>query len=349
MAEPELPQSLVESAKKDADIAVIVLSRFSGEGWDREPVFYQEPDYPWPDELNMPHKAKAVFPRGDYYLTEEERAMVEQVCAAFDKVAVVLNVGGVVDVSWFCEDDRISSALLAYQGGMEGGAAVAALLTGQDNPCGKLPDTFVRDLSYYPSTEHFHDSPHYVDYTEDIYVGYRYFETLPGAAERVCYPFGYGLSYTNFALETVNAGAEDNRFRVSVRVTNTGNREGREVVQLYYAAPWGLLQKPKRCLAAFQKTKLLEPGESETVELTFAVSDMASFDDLGKIAPSAWVLEKGRYALYVGNSVRDAVELDYAWEQAETKVLVRLSASMAPSHLSKRLLGDGSDLVKIWE
>ena len=302
MAEPALPQSLVESAKKDADIAVIVLSRFSGEGW----------------------------------------AMVEQVCAAFDKVAVVLNVGGVVDVSWFCENDRISSALLAYQGGMEGGAAVAALLTGRDNPCGKLPDTFARDLSDYPSTEHFHDSPHYVDYTEDIYVGYRYFETIPGAAERVCYPFGYGLSYTNFALETVNAGAEDNRFRVSVRVTNTGNREGREVVQLYYAAPWGLLQKPKRCLAAFQKTKLLEPGESETVELTFAVSDMASFDDLGKIAPSAWVLEQGRYPLYVGTSVRDAVELDWAWEQGETEVICQLSASLAPSHLEKRLLGDGS-------
>ena len=184
MAEPALPQSLVESAKKDADIAVIVLSRFSGEGWDREPVFYQEPDYPWPDELNMPRKAKAVFPKGDYYLTDEERTMVEQVCAAFDKVVVVLNVGGVVDVSWFWEDDRISSALLAYQGGMEGGAAIAALLTGKANPCGKLPDTFARDLSDYPSTEHFHDSPHYVEYTEDIYVGYRYFETLPGAAGR---------------------------------------------------------------------------------------------------------------------------------------------------------------------
>lgn len=342
MAEPALPQDLVDSARENADVAVIVLSRFSGEGWDREPVFYQEPDYPWPDELNMPRKAKDIFPRGDYYLTGEEQRVVNQVRAAFDKVAVVLNVGGVVDVSWFCEDDRISSALLAYQGGMEGGAAVAALLTGRDNPCGKLPDTFVRDLSYYPSTEHFHDSPHYVDYTEDIYVGYRYFETLPGAAERVCYPFGYGLSYTSFSLETVSAGESEGQIKGAVRVTNTGKRAGKEVVQLYYAAPWGELQKPARCLGAFQKTRLLEPGESETVELSFAVSDMASFDDLGKIAPSAWVLEKGRYALYVGNSVRDAVELDYAWEQAETEVLVRLSASMAPSHLSKRLLGDGS-------
>ena len=342
MAEPALPQDLVDSARENADVAVIVLSRFSGEGWDREPVFYQEPDYPWPDELNMPRKAKDIFPRGDYYLTGEEQRVVNQVRAAFDKVAVVLNVGGVVDVSWFCEDDRISSALLAYQGGMEGGAAIAALLTGKANPCGKLPDTFARDLSDYPSTEHFHDSPHYVDYTEDIYVGYRYFETIPGAAERVCYPFGYGLSYTNFALETVNAGAEDNRIRVSVRVTNTGNREGKEVVQLYYAAPWGELQKPARCLGAFQKTRLLEPGESETVELSFAVSDMASFDDLGKIAPSAWVLEKGRYALYLGTSVRDAEKLDFAWEQAETETVRKCRNVLAPSHLKKRLLADGT-------
>ncbi len=342
MAEPELPQGLVDSARGNADVAVIVLSRFSGEGWDREPVFYQEPDYPWPDELNMPRKAKDIFPGGDYYLTEEERRMTRQVRAAFDKVAVVLNAGGVVDVSWFCEDDRISSALLAWQGGMEGGGAIAALLTGKANPCGKLPDTFARDLSDYPSTAHFHDSPHYVEYSEDIYVGYRYFETLPRAAERVCYPFGYGLSYTSFALETAEAGAESGKIRVAVRVTNTGNCPGREVAQLYYAAPWGLLQKPRRCLAAFQKTTLLEPGESETVELFFAIADMASFDDLGKIAPSAWVLEKGRYTLYAGTSVRDAVELDWAWEQKETEVIRPCGDVLAPSHLAERLLADGS-------
>ena len=342
MAEPALPQSLVDSARGNADVAVIVLSRFSGEGWDREPVFYQEPDYPWPDELNMPRKAKDIFPKGDYYLTGEEQRMVNQVCAAFDKVAMVLNAGGVVDVSWFREDDRISSALLAWQGGMEGGAAIAALLTGKANPCGKLPDTFARDLSDYPSTARFHDSPHYVEYTEDIYVGYRYFETLPGAAERVCYPFGYGLSYTSFALETAGTGAENGRIRVDVRVTNTGNCPGKEVVQLYYSAPWGLLQKPRRCLAAFQKTALLEPGESETVKLSFAIADMASFDDLGKIAPSAWVLEKGRYALYMGTSVRDAGELDWAWEQKETETVRQCGDVLAPSHLAERLLADGS-------
>jgi len=342
MAEPELPQKLVDSAKEHADVAIIVLSRFSGEGWDREPVFYQEPDYPWPDELNMPRKAKAIFPKGDFYLTDAEQAMVRQVCAAFAQVAVVLNVGGVVDVSWFCEDDRISSVLLAYQGGMEGGAAAAALLTGKANPCGKLPDTFARDLSDYPSTAHFHDSPDYVEYTEDIYVGYRYFETLPGAAEKVCYPFGYGLSYTHFSLETLSAGVEGNQIQVTIQVTNTGNCAGKEVVQLYCRAPWGLLQKPARSLAAFRKTRLLEPGESETLTLSFAVSEMASFDDLGKIAPCAYVLEKGRYVLYVGNSVWGAVELPFAYEQAETEVVRRLSGALVPSRLAKRLLADGS-------
>lgn len=129
---------------------------------------------------------------------------------------------------------------------------------------------------------------------------------------------------------------------VSVRVTNTGTRAEKEVVQLYYRAPWGLLQKPMRALAAFCKTGLLSPGESETVHLTFPVSDMASFDDLGKIAPSAWVLEKGRYALYVGTSVRDGLELDWGWDQGETEIVRTVSDSLAPSRLAKRLLADGS-------
>ena len=342
MAEPELPQELTESARENADVAVIVLSRFSGEGWDREPVMYVEEGYPWPDELSMPKKAKSIFPKGDFYLTDGEKRMVQNVCAAFAKVVLVLNVGGVMDVSWFCENDRISSVLLAYQAGLEGGAAMAALLTGKANPCGKLPDTLARDLSDYPSTEHFHDSVDYVDYTEDIYVGYRYFETLPHGAERVCYPFGFGLSYTSFALETVSAGAKDGQIQVSVRVTNTGKRAGKEAVQLYYRAPWGNLQKPARSLAAFRKTKLLEPDESEMVKLSFAAADMASFDDLGKIAPCAWVLEKGCYALYVGTSVQDTQELAFSYEQPETEVILQLSEKLAPSHLAKRLLADGS-------
>lgn len=342
MAEPELPDRLAAAARQNADVAVIVLSRFSGEGWDRSDVDYQEEDNPWEHELSMPQLAGRIFGKSDFYRTEAERVLVEQVCAAFDKVALVLNVGGVVDVSWFCDDSRISSVLLAYQAGMEGGSAVAALLTGKANPCGKLPDTFARDLNDYPSTEHFHDSPHYVEYTEDIYMGYRYFETLPGAARKVCYPFGFGLSYTTFALETLSALERDGSIYVSVRVTNTGSRAGKEVVQLYYSAPQGLLQKPLRSLAAFQKTKLLAPGESEPMVLSFPVSDMASFDDLGKVQRSAYVLEAGRYRLYLGTSVRDAEELDYAYEQTAAATVCQLSGSLAPSRLTKRLLADGS-------
>ena len=342
MAEPELPVELLSSAREHADTAVIVLSRFSGEGWDRIPVIPENKDYVWADEVLMPQRARRIFPKGDYYLTDAESAMVDQVCAAFDRVAVVLNAGGVMDVSWFYENDRISSVLLAYQGGMEGGSAIAALLAGKANPCGKLPDTFARDLDDYPSTEHFHDSTNYVEYAEDVYVGYRYFGTLPGAAERVCYPFGFGLSYTRFALEVLEAGAENGIIQIRTQVTNIGDRAGKEVVQLYFCPPKGLLQKPSRNLTAFRKTGLLGPGESETVTLSFAVSDMASFDDLGKIAPSAWVLEKGRYDLYLGTSVRDVEKLDFAWEQAETEIVRQCRNVLAPSQLAKRLQADGT-------
>ncbi len=343
MAEPALPDGLVSEARKAADVAVIAVSRFSGEGWDRLDAEYKSnEENPWEHELTLPQLAARVFGKSDFYRTEAERALVEQVCGAFDKVVLVLNVGGVVDVSWFKDDSRIPAVLLAYQAGMEGGSATAALLTGKANPCGKLPDTFARDLDDYPSTEGFFDSPDYVEYTEDIYMGYRYFETLPGAAEKVCYPFGFGLSYTTFAMELVTVGEKDGRIYVIVRVRNTGSRAGKEVVQLYYSAPGGLLQKPARTLADFQKTKLLAPGESETLELSFAAANMASFDDLGKIQRSTFVLEKGSYALYLGTSVRDVEQLAYAYEQAETAVVRRVSDSLAPSHLSRRLLADGS-------
>ena len=344
LAEPELPPSLADQAKAFADAAVIVLSRFSGEGWDREPVAYTEPNHPWPDEENLPRKVKEIFPRGDFYLTEGERALVEQVCADFDKVAVVLNVGGVVDVSWIAGDDRIGAALLAYQGGMEGGSAVADLLTGRVNPSGRLPDTFVRDLADYPSTEHFHDSVHYVEYTEDVYVGYRYFTRFSEASEKICYPFGYGLSYTSFTQEVVSAGEENGVIRVDVKVTNTGSRAGKEVAQLYYCPPQHPILSPTSILAAFGKTKLLAPGECQILALTFPVEQMAVFDDLGKIARSAWVLPEGRYPmwLWIGPALTDILPVDYAWEQEKAAVVRAVGDVLAPSHLTRRLLGDGS-------
>ncbi len=342
MAEPPLPAELLAGARQAADTAIVVLSRFSGEGWDRSDVEFTDPDNPWPHEVSMPQIAGQIFPRGDFYRSQAETAMIEAVCAAFDRVVLVLNVGGVVDVSWLQDDSRIGAALLAYQGGMEGGAAAAELLTGKATPCGKLPDTYARDIGDWPSTEGFHASPFYVDYTEDVYVGYRYFATLPGAAEKVCYPFGYGLSYTTFSLETVSSAAEAGSVCLAVRVTNTGARPGKEVVQVYFSAPQGKLQKPARALAAFRKTRELAPGESETAALTFPLAAMASFDDLGKVQKSAWVLEAGTYRFYVGASLADAKALDFTWEQAQDEAVSQLESRLAPSHLTKRLLADGT-------
>lgn len=340
--EPELTAEQVRGARIFTDTAVIVISRFSGEGWDRSNVEYDGEYNPWDTETTMPKISGRIFPEGDFYLTQAEKDMIARVEEQFDRIIVVLNVGGVIDLRWLKEDEKLSAGLLAWQGGMEGGLAAARILTGQVNPSGKLPDTFAGRTEDYPSTENFHESVHYVDYTDDIYVGYRYFETLPGAAGKVCYPFGFGLSYTEFALEDQKAWEENGQIKASVRVTNTGDRSGREVVQVYTDAPQGALGKPARELRAFRKTRLLQPGESQLVTLSFARSDMASFDDLGKIAKSAFVLEKGTYGIHVGTSVRDTVKTAFAVEVAEDEVTCQLTSRLAPTSLKKRMLSDGS-------
>lgn len=319
-AEPEIPCDLLEKAKAWADAAVISICRFSGEGWDR----------------------KGIPGDGDFYLTREEQNMVDTVTANFEKVVVVLNVGGMVDTSWFCNSEKIQGVLLAWQGGMEGGLAAADLLCGDVNPSGKLTDTFARTFDDYPSSAGFNESEDYVDYTEDIYVGYRYFETIPGAAEKVNYPFGFGLSYTEFAIEPLRAGEEDGTICVDVRVTNMGSRAGKEVVQLYYRAPQGVLGKPLEVLGAFAKTELLGAGQSQVLRLKMPVKAMASYDDLGKIQASAYVLEAGNYSFRIGNSVRNTVKLDYEYQAAQTVVTEQLERKCAPAALKSRLLADGS-------
>ena len=337
--EPEIPKELLEGAKKEADLALIVISRFSGEGWDRKSVPYEGA---FPSEIEQAELNKRIFENGDYCLTNAEQAMVDAVCANFSNVAVVLNVGGMVDTSWFVHNDQIQAAVFAWQGGMEGGLAAADILLGVENPSGKLPDTFAASLDGYPSTADFHESPDYVEYTEDIYVGYRYFETMKHEENRVNYPFGFGLSYTEFKTEVLWAGERNGRICISVQVTNTGKAAGKEVVQAYYGAPQGLLGKPARELAAYEKTRLLQPGEAQVLTLTFAVSSMASYDDAGKVAKSAYVLEEGIYCFYVGNSVRDAVMADYMYELDENRVVEQLTQKAAPSLLTKRMVSDGS-------
>lgn len=342
--EPEVPADLLKKARAFTDTAVISICRFSGEGWDRKSIYDRKRKK---DDLaiaGQDEKAQSegeLFEDGDFYLTHAEKAMVETVKNSFDKVIVVMNVGGMVDTGWFAKDDKIQSVLMAWQGGIEGGLAAAELLTGEGNPSGKLTDTFAGRLEDYPSTYNFHESDDYVEYTDDIYVGYRYFETIPGAAEKVNYPFGFGLSYTKFSLSAPVVEKHGLHLRVMVDVCNIGEIAGKEVVQVYYSAPQGKLGKPARELAAFRKTRLLQPGETQTVVLQFRINDMASYDDLGKVAKSAYVLERGEYRFYVGISVRDAVENDYVMVMEEDVIMEQLSSKMAPTQLKKRMLADG--------
>lgn len=320
--EPELPDDLLWKAKAAADSAVITICRFSGEGYDRTGEKYD----------------------GDFYLSRAEEAMVNKVLSAgFKKVVVVLNTGGMMDTVWFKDNPAVNAVLLAWQGGMEGGLAVADILCGDVNPSGKLTDTFATAFSDYPSSDTFNESDDYVCYTEDIYVGYRYFETIPGASEKVCYPFGFGLSYTTFSLSGIMADcAGGQNITVNVTVTNEGKMAGKEVVQVYYSAPQGKLGKPSKCLAAFAKTKLLEPGMKEDITLTFPVSSMASYDDTGIIKKSAYVLEKGSYAIYVGTSVRDVQKAPFEYIEKEDRVVEQLTERCAPTALKYRLRPDGS-------
>lgn len=266
-------------AASDTDTAVYVISRTSGEGSDR------------------------FCRRGDYLLYEEEKAQVEQLAAAYDKLVVVLNVGGVMDLSELSAIPGVNAVLLMSQLGAAGGDALADVLTGKVNPSGKLTDTWAKRYEDYPSSETFSHNDGNVDdeyYTEGVYVGYRYFDTFH---VEPLYPFGYGKSYTTFGINPVSAAADGETVRLSASVRNTGAYVGKEVVQLYCSAPNGTIAKPWQELVCFAKTKLLSPGEAETVELSFSARDLASYcEDC-----AAWVLEAGDYVLRVGSSSRDTV------------------------------------------
>ena len=325
--EAEIPAELLAQAKEYTDTAIITICRYSKEGEDR----YNDGTDTY------------------FYLSDAEQKMVETVTENFDKVVVLLNVGAMIDTSWFAYNEKIASAVMIWQGGMEGGLAAADVLSGEVNPSGKLVDTCAKTFDDYPSSEGFHESEDYVRYTDDIFVGYRYFETVPGKKECVVYPFGYGLSYTTFALSDIHAYSNQKNILVMVTVTNTGNRAGKEVVQLYYGAPQGKLTKPAKELCGFAKTKLLAPGESQILYITFAISDMASFDDLGVVAKSCNVLEKGSYKIYVGTSVRDVKELDFTYELKKDVITEKLHANCVPERLDKRMMADGTYPDPLWK
>lgn len=311
---------LMDDAAANADTAIVTIGRYSSEGSDRSAS------------------------KGDYYLSDAETELLTRVAAKFKKTVVVLNVGAVLDTSWIKSIQGIDSVLMAWQAGMEGGLATADVLVGDVNPSGKFVDTFAKSYDDYPSSDTFYESSAYVNYEEDIFVGYRYFETFDPNYERVNYEFGYGLSYTTFDISDVTVEAEGDDIVATARVTNTGGVAGKEVVQVYFSAPQGKLGKPAKELAAFDKTDLLAPGESQTVTMSFPIDDMSSYDDTGKVQKSAYILEAGDYNIYVGNSIKDAGEngIRYTYNVAEDTVTEQLSEQCAPIQLERRLLADGT-------
>lgn len=316
--EPAVPDKLMLDASKNAETAIITISRFSAEGVDRRPQ------------------------GGDYYLSDLEKKLIDKACCMFKKVIIVINSGAIIDCEYFAENDKISAVLFAWQGGMEGGSAIADIICGDVNPCGKLTDTIAKSYDYYPCKEEFWESFEHLDYSDDVYVGYRYFETIPNAKSYVRYPFGFGLSYTSFEISGKICCESDGKIVAAATVKNIGKVAGKEVIQLYYSAPQGVLGKPSIELAAFKKTKLLSVGESETVVLSFDINNMSSFDDLGKFCKSAYVLESGKYEFFLGTSVRDNQKLPFEFVVAENTIVEKLNSWCKPFKLKKRMISDGT-------
>ena len=305
--EMPLSDALVKSASERNDSAVIIIGRTAGEDKDNS------------------------YTKGSYCLSDEEDAMIKKVTASFKKTVVVLNVGNLIDLS-FMDKYRISAVLYAWQGGEEGANALADILSGKISPCGKLPDTQVLKAEDYPYFNNFGDKNECI-YEEDIYVGYRYFETF--AKDKVRYPFGYGLTYTEF--ETAYSAYEKNGVvTVEATVKNVGNYTSREVIQVYYGAPCVKLGNPSKQLATYKKTKELKPQETETLNITFNVKDMASYDDGGVTGNEfCYVLEEGNYYIYAGNDVRNS-ERVFAYTVNKTKITERLEQALPPEKEFKR-------------
>ncbi len=319
LSEAEIPRELLDEAKQIADTAVITINRYSSEGEDRK------------------NDGSDAY----FVLSESEKLMINKVCAAFENVVVLLNTGAMIDTSWFADNSKIQAALMIWQGGMEGAVAAADILVGDACPSGKLVDTCARNFEDYPSSANFHESEDFAEYTEDIFVGYRYFETIPDKKSAVVYPFGFGLSYTKFKLSEMSAALLSDKVIVSVTVENIGDFAGKEVVQVYCGAPCGKLTKPAIELCTFQKTKCLQPGEKQSLILTFNLEDVASYDDIGEIQKSAWVLEKGVYKIFVGNCAEDLCELEFKPVLSEDRVVKQLTEYCAPKKLTRRLTASG--------
>ena len=307
--EMPLTDELVGGAASRADAAIVIIGRTAGEEMDNK------------------------LEKGAFLLSDLEEDMLRRVTSAFDKTVVLLNTGGLIDMS-FMDRYPVSAVMYVWQGGMVGGAGTAAVLTGEVSPSGKLPDTIAYEISDYPSDKFF-GSGDMDCYGEDIYVGYRYFETF--AKDRVRFPFGFGMSYTSFDLTASDFKLDGDKVTGSVNVKNTGNVPGREVVQIYCSAPQGKLGKPARVLCGFDKTRTLQPGESQTLSFEIPLESVASYDDSGVTGhKSAWILEQGGYVFYAGADVRSASEA-YSLTLPET-VVRQCKSALGPLTAFKRMV-----------
>lgn len=304
---PEMPteKTLVESAEKNSDVAVVVIGRSSGE--DRE----------------------NALEKGSYYITDEELDLLTKVTDSFEKTVVLLNIGCIMDLSWTeIYGDKLSAVMILWQGGMESGNAAADLLSGKISPSGKLAATIAKSYDSFPCAKDF-GGKDFNCYTEDIYVGYRYFETF--APEKAQYPFGFGLTYTDFETEFLSCEKTDEGFNFTCMVKNIGSEHSaREVVQLYVEKPCGVLGNPYRELCAFKKTGTIAPGEQEEITLFVPLRELCSYDEQGLTGfKSAYIIEKGEYGFALGNSVRDAKKV-YSFIQNDTALYEQLSQAGAP-------------------
>ena len=311
-------QEELKHAVETSDKVIYTITRNSGEGSDRSEK------------------------EGDYYLSRDEIVTLKNlVDFGAEEIIVVLNVGSVIDTTRLLVYPQVKAILLAWYPGQYGGLAISDVLVGDVNPSGKLVDTFAKSYDDYPSAENFLQSNDYVEYTEDIFVGYRYFETFDPEYKNVNFEFGFGLSYTEFEYSNETFDIVDDKIEASVTVTNVGNTVGMESVQLYFAAPQGALGKPAKQLCGFAKTYGLAPGGSQTLRMSVDIADLASYDDTGKIKKSAYVLEAGEYDLFIGSSIKN-VDLLGTYNIDETIIVEELTEQLPATLIEKRLLADGS-------
>lgn len=308
--EMPLDEGLVKETAKSCETAIVIIGRTAGEEQDNR------------------------LEAGSYLLSDDEIEMLTVVRKHFKKVVLLLNVGNIIDMT---DINRIApdAVLYVWQGGMTGGKGTADVLTGKVSPSGKLPDTIAYKASDYPSDANFGREKNRDIYAEDIYVGYRYFETF--AKEKVLYPFGFGLSYTAFEIKTEKAEITEGAVKLSVSVKNIGSYKGKEVIEVYCEAPQGRLGKAARVLCGFEKTRELVPQEEQVVEIAVDIAKLASYDDSGVTGnKSCYVLEAGEYKFYVGSDVRSA-EYACIFEQGEDLVTERLTQALAPVESFERI------------